>query len=110
MTVLVSIVRLVLPRSTRAAGRRPFTLHSVGWRLVRLYGEPMGLPPRLSVLDAADSADLLDLVLEELGYAASGKRFPRETTLADILVSSNERHRSHFPHSATGCGGCVKTI
>jgi DNA helicase II / ATP-dependent DNA helicase PcrA len=60
------------------------TFHSVAWRLVRLYGEPLGLPPRLSVLDASDGADLLDLVRQELGYADSGKRFPRKATLADI--------------------------
>ncbi|HEX6701977.1 MAG TPA: ATP-dependent helicase [Gaiellaceae bacterium] len=60
------------------------TFHAVAWRLVRLYAEPLGLPPRLSVLDAGDSADLLDLVREELGYAESGKRFPRKATLADI--------------------------
>ena len=60
------------------------TFHAVAWRLVRLYAESLGLPPRLSVLDAGDSADLLDLVREELGYAESGKRFPRKATLADI--------------------------
>jgi ATP-dependent DNA helicase UvrD/PcrA len=60
------------------------TFHSVAWRLVRLYAEPLGLPPRLSVLDAGDAADLLDVVRHELGYAESGKRFPRKATLADI--------------------------
>jgi DNA helicase II / ATP-dependent DNA helicase PcrA len=60
------------------------TFHSVAWRMVRLHAEPLGLPPRLSVLDAGDSADLLDLVRQELGYAESGKRFPRKATLADI--------------------------
>jgi ATP-dependent DNA helicase UvrD/PcrA len=60
------------------------TFHSVAWRLVRLYAEPLGLPPRLSVLDAGDGADLLDLVRQELGYADSGRRFPRKVTLADM--------------------------
>jgi DNA helicase-2/ATP-dependent DNA helicase PcrA len=60
------------------------TFHSIAWRLVRLYAEPLGLPPRLSVLDAGDSADLIDLVREELGLAESGRRFPRKGTLADI--------------------------
>jgi DNA helicase-2/ATP-dependent DNA helicase PcrA len=60
------------------------TFHSVAWRLIRLHAEPLGLPPQLSVLDAGDSADLLDFVREELGYAESGKRFPRKATLADI--------------------------
>src|SRR6266496_557292 len=60
------------------------TFHSVAWRLIRLYTEPLGLPPRLSVFDAGDGADLLDLVRQELGYADSGRRFPRKATLADI--------------------------
>ena len=60
------------------------TFHSVAWRLVRLYAEPLGLPPRLSVLDAGDAADLLDLVRHDLGHAESGTRFPRKATLADI--------------------------
>jgi hypothetical protein len=75
----------VVPRSTRAAGRRPgspSTRSAGGWSAST--ASRWGLPPRLSVLDAADSADLLDLVHEELGYAESGKRFPRKTTLADI--------------------------
>jgi DNA helicase-2/ATP-dependent DNA helicase PcrA len=38
----------------------------------------------LSVVDAGDGADLLDIVRQELGYAESGKRFPRKATLADI--------------------------
>jgi DNA helicase-2/ATP-dependent DNA helicase PcrA len=60
------------------------TFHSVAWRLIRAYAEPLALPPRLSVLDAGDGADLLDLVRQELGYADSGKRFPRKSTLADV--------------------------
>src|SRR5437763_13942724 len=41
------------------------TFHSVAWRLIRLYAEPLGLPPRLRVLAAGHTADLLDLVPEE---------------------------------------------
>jgi DNA helicase-2/ATP-dependent DNA helicase PcrA len=60
------------------------TFHSVAWRLIRLYAEPLGLPPRLSVLDGCDTADLLDVIREELGYAQAGQRFPPKGTLADI--------------------------
>jgi ATP-dependent DNA helicase UvrD/PcrA len=69
------------------------TFHAVAWRLVRLYAEPLGLPPRLSVLDAGDSADLLDLVREELGYAESGRRFPRKASLADIYSRTDNAQR-----------------
>ena len=60
------------------------TFHSVAWRLIRLYAEPLGLPPRLSVIDASDCADLIDVVREERGLAESGGRFPRKAALADI--------------------------
>jgi DNA helicase-2/ATP-dependent DNA helicase PcrA len=68
------------PRGAVVAG----TFHAVAWRLIRLYAEPLGLPPRLSVIDASDSADLLDVVRQQLGLAESGGRFPRKGTLADI--------------------------
>jgi DNA helicase-2/ATP-dependent DNA helicase PcrA len=70
----------IAPRGRVVGG----TFHSIAWRLVRQYAEPLGLPPQLSVLDAGDSADLLDVVRQELGYAETGKRFPRKGTLADV--------------------------
>src|SRR5438128_6411215 len=83
---LLTRTRALLERAGIAARGRVVggTFHSVAWRLIRLYAEPLGLPPRVSVLDAGDTADLLDLVREELGYAESGRRFPRKATLADI--------------------------
>jgi ATP-dependent DNA helicase UvrD/PcrA len=83
---LLTRTRALLERAGIAARGQVVggTFHAVAWRLVRLYAEPLGLPPHLSVLDASDSADLLDLVREELGYAESGKRFPRKATLTDI--------------------------
>src|SRR5690349_16055230 len=70
------------------------TFHSVAWRLVRLYAEPLGLPPRLSVLDAGDAADLFDLVRQELGHAESGTRFHRKGTLADIYSRTGNAQRA----------------
>lgn len=83
---MLTRTRTLLERAGIAARGRVVggTFHSVAWRLIRLHAEPLGLPPRLSVLDAGDSADLLDLVRQELGYAESGKRFPRKAALADI--------------------------
>ena len=83
---MLARARALLERAGIAASGRVVggTFHSVAWRLVRRYAEPLGLPPRVSVLDASDSADLIDLIREELGYAESGKRFPRKTTLTDI--------------------------
>ena len=62
-------------------------------RHVPLGRAPDGAPARLlarasapgfGVLDAGDAADLLDLVRQEQGHAASRRRFPRAQTMLDI--------------------------
>jgi DNA helicase-2/ATP-dependent DNA helicase PcrA len=60
------------------------TFHSVGYRLIAAHAATLGLPPGFGVLDAADAADLLDLLREEHGLAAGKERFPRKDTLASI--------------------------
>jgi DNA helicase-2/ATP-dependent DNA helicase PcrA len=60
------------------------TFHSVAWRLVRLHAEALDLPPHVTVIDASDAADLIDVVRQELGHADRSSRFPRKGTLADI--------------------------
>ncbi|HWW91179.1 MAG TPA: ATP-dependent helicase [Solirubrobacteraceae bacterium] len=60
------------------------TFHSVGHRLVRLHASSLGLAPGFGVIDAADAADVLDLVRQERGHAATGRRFPRAQTMLDI--------------------------
>ena len=40
--------------------------------------------PFLTVLDQADGADVMNLLREELGFAARGRRFPQKDTLASI--------------------------
>jgi DNA helicase-2/ATP-dependent DNA helicase PcrA len=52
--------------------------------MVRLHASSLGLDPGFGVLDAGDAADLLDLVREEKGHAASPRRFPRARTMLDI--------------------------
>ena len=80
------------------------TFHAVGWSLVRVHAAALGLPPSPTVLDAGDAADLIDLVRDEEGLAASGRRAPRKRTLLDIysrtvnaqrpLSDGRERHRA----------------
>jgi DNA helicase-2/ATP-dependent DNA helicase PcrA len=60
------------------------TFHSVGSRLLRLHGRSIGLPPEFTVMDRADTADLMDLVRGELGLGDGERRFPRKDTLADV--------------------------
>src|SRR5438270_7044532 len=62
------------------------TFHAVANRWLRLYGRPLGLAPDFTVLDQADSADLLDLVRGDLQLdrAQRERRFPKKDTLAAI--------------------------
>jgi ATP-dependent DNA helicase UvrD/PcrA len=60
------------------------TFHAVGNRLLRLYGRPLGVRPDFTVLDQADAADVMNLLRDEIGLAASERRFPRKETLAAI--------------------------
>ena len=60
------------------------TFHAIGSRLLRLHAGPIGLDPTFTVLDRADSADLLDLVRSERGLSQSASRFPRKDTCLAI--------------------------
>jgi DNA helicase-2/ATP-dependent DNA helicase PcrA len=60
------------------------TFHSVANRLLRLHAASIGLDPSFTVLDREDSADLLDLLRNQLGLARTEKRFPRKATCLAI--------------------------
>src|SRR3954454_17963989 len=78
---LLQRARALVPASTRVLGGR---FHSVAHRLIRRHAAALGLPGGFGVLDASDAADVLDLLREEHGHAASRTRFPRKATLLDI--------------------------
>jgi DNA helicase-2/ATP-dependent DNA helicase PcrA len=76
-------------------GRAPFhanatrllwsgTFHAIGNRLLREYAHSLGIDPGFSVLDRGDSADLLDVLRQELGLSRKEKRFPRKDTCLAI--------------------------
>jgi DNA helicase II / ATP-dependent DNA helicase PcrA len=60
------------------------TFHSLGNRLLRHYAAQLGLDPGFTVIDRGDSADLLDQIRTELGFAAKEQRFPRKETCLAI--------------------------
>ncbi|HEX2828456.1 MAG TPA: ATP-dependent helicase [Burkholderiales bacterium] len=60
------------------------TFHSVANRLLRKYAANVGLQPAFSVIDRGDSADLMDLARQELGFSSKDKRFPRKDTCLAI--------------------------
>jgi DNA helicase-2/ATP-dependent DNA helicase PcrA len=79
--------REMLARAAAGRGRRPprgGTFHSVAHRVVSTQAAALGLARGFGVLDPADAADLLDLVRDEHGLAATGRRVPRKGTLLDL--------------------------
>ncbi|HTT06550.1 MAG TPA: ATP-dependent helicase [Steroidobacteraceae bacterium] len=60
------------------------TFHSIGNRLLRLYARQLKLDPSFTVVDRADSADLLDDLRAQLGMASKEQRFPRKDTCLAI--------------------------
>lgn len=60
------------------------TFHSIGARLLREYAPSIGLSPQFTILDRSDAEDLLGWVRQELGFAATEKRFPMKGTCLSI--------------------------
>ena len=79
----------MLGRAARFAGAQANkvwggTFHATANRLLRLYGRAVGLSATFTVMDQADSEDLMNLIRGELGLAKAKKRFPRKGTLSAI--------------------------
>jgi DNA helicase-2/ATP-dependent DNA helicase PcrA len=70
------------------------TFHSVGNRMLRHYSRHLKLDPQFTVVDRADSADLMDGVRQELGFASKEQRFPRKETCLQIYSYRVNTQRS----------------
>lgn len=60
------------------------TFHAMATRLLRRYGQAIGLPPDFTIHDQTDSQDLMHAVRTELGLAKNEKRFPQKATCLAI--------------------------
>jgi DNA helicase-2/ATP-dependent DNA helicase PcrA len=68
------------------------TFHGIGARLLRDYAPRLGLSPAFTIHDRADAEDLMGLVRQELGLAATKNRFPlKGTCLAVYSRAVNSR-------------------
>jgi DNA helicase-2/ATP-dependent DNA helicase PcrA len=70
------------------------TFHSVGNRLLRHYAKHLKLDPQFTVVDRTDSADIMDGIRQELGFAAKEQRFPRKETCLQIYSYRVNTQRS----------------
>lgn len=64
------------------------TFHATATRLLRQYGDRIGLAPNFTIHDRGDSEDLLDLVRTDLNLAKTDKRFPKKGTCLAIYSNS----------------------
>ncbi len=60
------------------------TFHGIGARLLREYAGAIGLPEAFTILDRGDAEDLLALTRQQLGFAATERRFPLKGTCLAI--------------------------
>lgn len=72
--------RASVPKDIEWAG----TFHAIGARMIRHYHESLGLDQAFTVLDRADSADVMDMERQVLGYHTLRQRFPQKATCLDI--------------------------
>jgi len=62
------------------------TFHAIAHRVIRQHAEAFALPPEFTVIDPADSADVMDTLRDAHGLVGttSGRRTPRAATCAEI--------------------------
>jgi DNA helicase II / ATP-dependent DNA helicase PcrA len=68
-------------RASRVAGG---TFHAVANRILRQHGTAVGLDPAFTIIDSADTGELLGVLRHDLGLGARGRRFPRKDTVASV--------------------------
>ena len=71
------------------------TFHHVGNRILRRYGEPLGIGSDFGILDPEDARDLLTSSIAELGLPTlTAKRFPSAKLLSSVIsLASGTRLR-----------------
>jgi DNA helicase-2/ATP-dependent DNA helicase PcrA len=75
------------------------TFHGIANRLLRLHAHAIGLDPSFTVLDRSDSADLINLLRNDLGFAGKATRFPKKDTCLAI-----------YSHAVNACCDLAATL
>jgi DNA helicase-2/ATP-dependent DNA helicase PcrA len=78
------------------------TFHSIANRVLRLHAHAIGLDPTFTVLDRSDSADLLNLLRNDMGLAKKATRFPKKDTCLAIY--------SHTVNACCELAGTLDTV
>lgn len=81
------------------------TFHSFAYKILRHYGKTIGLNNSFSILDEADAETALWRCASKLNLLETGQRFPKKTTLRQIVSMSINKQLSletvvekEYPH------------
>ncbi len=100
--MLGRVEQLVGERCRQVAGG---TFHSFANVMLRRYGQAIGLSPNFTILDRGDMEDLINLLRAQMGLASSEHRFPKKSTLAEMISIARNKARTleeeialEYPH------------
>jgi DNA helicase-2/ATP-dependent DNA helicase PcrA len=89
----------------RCAGVNGGTFHSFANSMLRRYAARLGFDANFTILDRADSENLLALLCREMAFTGRGRTFPRKQTLANLYSRSvnksqtvEELVHADYPH------------
>ena len=88
-TALLAAARL--DRESRSPAGRVVggTFHAIAHQTLRRNAASLGIPEGFSIIDAADAADVIDMIRDEQGHVdATRRRFPRKTLLVDLYSTA----------------------
>src|SRR6185437_16142825 len=106
-TILMSIGNSTASPAAVAGRVWGGTFHAMANRLLRIYGQQLGLGENFTVADRSDAEDLLNEVRGEIGLDSNDVRFPRKGTCLAIYSRCVNAHepvdlvlKQHFPWCA----------
>ena len=79
---MLSRVELLVKQKTN--GLWGGTFHHIANRILRIYGNRLGISSDFTILDREDAKDLLASCVEEAGVDTRERRFPQKNVLAAI--------------------------
>jgi ATP-dependent DNA helicase UvrD/PcrA len=82
---MLSRVELLVKQKTRDIWGGTF--HHIGNRILRQYGDVLGISPDFTILDREDAKDLMASCVHEAGIDTRQRRFPQKSVLVGISSS-----------------------
>lgn len=70
------------------------TFHSFANMVLRRYASAIGMQAHFSILDQSDAEDAINLIRTQKGFHKLQKRFPRKSTLLEVISKSVNKSRS----------------